>query len=177
MSKGKTIQKVVLICFIIIALDAVSKWAIQEFLPLIKWHAYFYPYGGIGVFKDIAGIDFAIVHEINKGAAWGVFAEYQPYLMLLRIGLILGLIVYIIFVNRQEKMVIPFALIIAGAAGNVIDYFLYGHVVDMFYFRFGSYSYPIFNIADIVIFLGVFWLCMMTLFGKSNSSKRVRSRS
>ena len=47
------------------------------------------------------------------------------------------------------------AIIAGGAAGNVIDRFLYGKVVDFFDFHIGGYHWPAFNIADIAICAGV----------------------
>ena len=52
----------------------------------------------------------------------------------------------------------PLTCIAAGALGNILDFFLYGHVIDMFYLIFYKYSYPIFNVADSAIFLSVMYL-------------------
>jgi signal peptidase II len=46
-------------------------------------------------------------------------------------------------------------LIATGAIGNILDYFIYGHVVDVFYFVFWGYSFPVFNVADSIIFCGI----------------------
>ena len=48
-------------------------------------------------------------------------------------------------------------LILAGAISNVIDTFVYGHVVDMIHFTFWGYDYAVFNLADSAVCLGVFW--------------------
>lgn len=47
-----------------------------------------------------------------------------------------------------------FALILGGAAGNLIDRAAYGHVIDYFLFHVGSWSFPVFNIADAFITVG-----------------------
>lgn len=117
-----------------------------------------YPYGGIPVFKDILGIEFSIVHHTNRGAAWGVLSEWQQPLLYLRIVLVIGLLLYVLFFNKRNEWEIPFALITAGAAGNVLDYFLYGHVIDMLHFNFWGYNYPVFNLADSAIFIGIAWI-------------------
>src|SRR5689334_15162484 len=94
----------------------------------------FYPYGGVGIFQDLCGgIDFSINHVTNTGAAWGVFSTFSKFLLLLRIALIIGLIVYLFFLNKDKAKQFPFALILTGAIGNVLDHFIYGHVVDMFH--------------------------------------------
>lgn len=135
----------------ILALDALSKYWIQSHLPLMSNG---YPYGGIGVSPNFHGIEFSIVHATNKGAAWGTFAEFSTLLLIFRIILI-GFLIYYYFKHTSFYIRIPLALIIAGAFGNVLDIYLYGHVVDMFHFIFFGYDYPVFNIADSAICIGV----------------------
>lgn len=135
--------------------DFLSKHLVEQNLPLMSYQRPFYPYGGIGVFKDFFGIEFSIVHAINYGAAWGMFAQWQTYLMVMRFILISALIIYFLFYNKRPTWNIPLALIIAGALGNIVDYFLYGHVIDMFHFVLWGYDYPVFNLADSAIFLGI----------------------
>lgn len=113
-----------------------------------------YPYGGIGIFPDFHGIEFSIVHATNKGAAWGAFSEFSSWLLVLRI-LLIGFLLFYYFKHQSLSIRFPLALIIAGALGNVIDIFLYGHVVDMIHFIFFGYDYPVFNIADSAICIGV----------------------
>lgn len=142
-----------LIAFILV-LDTLSKFLTQHYLPHMNTY-YRYPYGGIAVFKDFLGIEFSISHATNKGAAWGVFSQYQFILLLLRIGLIGGLVGYFFLGKRNRFQQFCLALILAGAIGNVIDYFVYGHVIDMLHFIFFGYDFPVFNLADTSIFIGV----------------------
>lgn len=149
--------------------DIVTKFLTHTVLPVMHRGAMWYPYGGIGVFRDFFGIEFSISHQINHGAAWGVFADYQVYLLYLRFVLIVGLFVYVLFFNTHESWKIPLALIIAGAVGNVVDYFIYGHVVDMIHFVLWGYDFPVFNIADTAIFLGIASLAVISCFEKNPS--------
>ncbi|MEM1283417.1 MAG: signal peptidase II, partial [Chlamydiota bacterium] len=119
-----------------------------------------FPFGGIAVFKNFFGVDFSIVHAINRGAAWGILSQYQQFLLVGRIILIVMVVVYALFFNSNRSYDMPLALIITGASANVLDYFLYGHVVDMFYFIFWGYHYPVFNVADSAICIGVAWLIL-----------------
>lgn len=125
---------------------------------------------GIRVFQNFLGVDFSIVHATNRGAAWGLFANYHIILLYFRIVLISLLSVYLFFFNKYPKRTVPLTLITAGALGNIIDYFLYGHVVDMFYFIFWSYDYPVFNVADSAICIGIFWLIIQSWFEKEHAS-------
>lgn len=122
-----------------------------------------YPYGGIGVFSNFLGIEFSLVHATNRGAAWGIFADWQMGLLILRILMILILLGYALFFNQRRILSFPLALIIAGATGNVLDFFLYGHVIDMFHFVFWHYDYPVFNVADSAIFVGIAWFIFDSL--------------
>ncbi len=51
-------------------------------------------------------------------------------------------------------------MIIAGALGNILDRFLYGHVVDYVLFHTGSWSFAVFNLADSFITVGA---CLVVL--------------
>lgn len=142
-----------LLGFIILAIDIATKFLTQEHLPLMSRSSPWYPYGGVGVFENFFGIQFSITHATNLGAAWGVLSDYSTLLLLLRLVLIGGLIIY--YPRTRGVMRYALALILAGAIGNVIDIALYGHVVDMFHFVFWGYDYPVFNVADSAIFIGV----------------------
>lgn len=148
------IWKAILLLFILF-FDLFSKFWIQNNLPLISFSPPIYPYGGIGIFDSLLGIEFSLVHATNTGAAWSLFADHPSGLFFFRILLVLALIV---FYTKEESphLKFPIALILVGAIGNIIDIFLYGHVIDMFYFVFWGYSYPVFNIADSAICIGVF---------------------
>lgn len=151
----------------VLALDGGLKAYIHSAIPLIGTSVPFFPYGGIGVFHDWYGVNFSIVHVVNKGAAWGMLASLYQYLLAARIVIIGVLIGSLFFAKATGFRTLSFSLIIAGALGNVIDFFVYGHVIDMFYFTFGSYSYPVFNIADSAIFMGI-----ALLVGKAAFSRR-----
>lgn len=147
-------------------IDVILKAYIHNNIPTISASIPVYPYGGIAVFRDWHGIDFSIVHVINKGAAWGAFASLQQYLLYARVAIIGGLLTYLFFVQATPYRKFSLTLVTTGAVGNVIDFFAYGHVVDMFYFKFGSYSYPVFNVADSLIFSGIMLLVVESLISK-----------
>lgn len=155
------------IALIIFAADAILKAYIHLSIPVMSAASPIYPYDGIGVFRNWHGIDFAITHVINKGAAWGAFASLQHYLLYARMAIIGGLITYLFFIKAEPFRKFCLTLIVSGAIGNVVDYFVYGHVVDMFYFIFWGYSYPVFNIADSAIFCGIVCLLIQSFLLKA----------
>lgn len=140
--------------------DFLSKYWIANTLPRMLYMFPWYPYGGVGIFQNFLGVEFSLVHATNSGAAWGILAQWQQELLYLRLFLIGGLFMYLFFFNQRRSWQIPLTLILAGALGNVLDFFLYGHVIDMFHFVFWGYNYPVFNIADSAIFLGIAWLIL-----------------
>lgn len=142
--------------------DFLIKSAVSRDIPLMGTQEFFYPYGGIPGFRNFLGIEFSIVYAFNTGAAWGIFSEYKDLLLVARVLLLGALVAFAFFYNDNPQYRLPFALIIAGALGNIVDYFLYGHVIDMFRFVFWGYDYPVFNLADASIFIGIFWLVLFT---------------
>jgi signal peptidase II len=56
------------------------------------------------------------------------------------------------------------ALLVGGAIGNLYDRIVYGFVVDFFLFHFGSFDFPVFNVADVAIDFGVFMLFIDIFF-------------
>jgi signal peptidase II len=154
---------------LLFCLDFATKFWVDASIPLRATHPHFYPYGGVGVYRNFLGTEFSIVHAINLGAAWGAFADLQIPLLILRMTLVAVLIAFVFFWNRQPSWRIPLVLIIVGALGNIIDFFHYGHVVDMFSFVLWGYDYPVFNVADICIVSGISWLFLASFFEKKTA--------
>ncbi len=171
----RLIRPFFLILFFLLV-DFSSKLATHLYIPLIYRSSYYFPYGGIAIFKDFLGIEFSITHQTNTGAAWGMLSAYPEYLAAFRLLFIGALVVYFILYLGRSSRRWPFALIIAGALGNVLDYFLYGHVIDMFHFKFWGYQYPIFNLADSYIFCGVAWLLFLSLPDKSDKNIQTKQQ-
>ena len=64
-------------------------------------------------------------------------------------------------------------LVIAGAAGNLIDRVLYGYVVDFFDFRL--INFPIFNVADVLLNIGVVLMLIDILFLEPKRAKKEKN--
>jgi signal peptidase II len=139
----------------VLVADLYSKSWVHSHLPLMNSADYSYPYGGIAVFKSFLGVEFSISHLANRGAAWGALEEYQHSLVLLRILLVVAMVIYLLTSCRSTLWRWALCLVAAGALGNIIDYFLYGHVVDMFHFVLWGYDFPVFNVADAAVTTGV----------------------
>lgn len=167
---SKLSSSLLLLGFLILILDQVTKGFVYIYLPTIDSSFYWYPYGGIGIFQNFMGIEFSINHMTNTGAAWGILGDYQLFLMILRLGLIVGLCIHLYYFNRYFSWQLPLILIIAGALGNFIDFFIYGHVVDMLHFVLWGYDFPVFNLADSAISIGIFSIFLLSSFKFKNTT-------
>lgn len=167
----RRVLEFVLFGLCLFGVDFVSKLYVHEMLPIMGRASPFYPYGGIAVFHQLlGGIDFSINYVTNKGAAWGMLSSFQDYLLYFRFMIIGSVLVYLLFFAEYAQK-FPLLLVLVGAAGNVVDYFVYGHVVDMFYFRLWGHSFPVFNIADSAIFCGIVWMLLQSLVKKKPCSE------
>ena len=101
---------------------------------------------------------FNLTYVHNPGAAWSMLAGF-PWL-LLSFGIVAGLCILIFFRRWSEgyaERYCALALIESGILGNSIDRLWYGYVIDFFHVHYYEvYHYPIFNIADCAICVGVF---------------------
>jgi signal peptidase II len=115
----------------------------------------------------------------NTGAAFGIFQGGAGALSLVALGLIalVGLSAILLFAFRASKgnplILLAFSLISGGAVGNLIDRMRLGYVVDFVDVHGPSitidnrvYTWPVFNIADSAISMGVILLIAVFLFSK-----------
>lgn len=154
------------IALFIFGIDYATKALTSFLIPPMEYAPPVFPFGGMAVFQNFFGIDFCLNNVGNRGAAWGMFGSMQIPLLIFRIIVTLGLVGYLFLSPKSKPHHIPLTLVIAGALGNVVDYFIYGHVIDMFHFVFWGYSYPVFNIADSAIFCGVAWMLLQPMNAK-----------
>tara|TARA_Y100001936_G_C15967561_1_gene609234 strand:- start:42 stop:545 length:504 start_codon:yes stop_codon:yes gene_type:complete len=101
---------------------------------------------------------FEVVLVWNKGVSYGLFPQdgYMGQLLIVLVSLIICVWIVKFIINsdiRYRK--ITLILIIAGATSNIIDRLIYGAVADFFHFEIASYSWYVFNIADMYIVSGL----------------------
>ena len=106
----------------------------------------------------------------NRGIAFGLLSFNATTIYHLISILILTIIIYLIYLMVKSDSVgkILFALIIGGAAGNLFDRFTYFAVPDFIDFHINSFHWFTFNVADIFISLGIFFLIIKEFFFKPN---------
>ncbi|WP_123040469.1 signal peptidase II [Cohnella candidum] len=114
---------------------------------------------------SVIGEFFKIQLYKNNGAAFSMLPNQQLFFIVITTAVVIGIIWYIQR-NRNSGRTLLLAalgLILGGAIGNLFDRALYGEVVDFFKLTFGSYIFPIFNIADIGINIGVVLILLDTI--------------
>ncbi|MCC4411088.1 signal peptidase II [Limosilactobacillus reuteri] len=97
----------------------------------------------------------------NSGAAWSIFEGQQTFFTIITVVAIIVIGYFIWQYRKNIPMLIGLSLIMAGTIGNFIDRLRQGYVVDMFETTF--INFPIFNIADMCLTIGVIWLIICIL--------------
>ncbi|ETZ07694.1 lipoprotein signal peptidase [Holospora obtusa F1] len=99
----------------------------------------------------------SIVEAYNTGISWGLFSQFGKTLKWEILGLSIGLVIVFLYMFIKEKRRSTqwaIALIISGACGNILDRLLWGAVFDFLSIHFGSFNFPVFNVADMLISVG-----------------------
>ena len=115
---------------------------------------------------------FSLHYVRNTGSAFSLFADKEWGITVLTIiSAVLGGLVVIFMgiacAKRLKLLGLAFCLIASGAFGNLIDRVQLKYVIDYLRFDFGSYTFPIFNLADICAVLGTAFLMGIIIFGKT----------
>lgn len=136
---------ILILSLIFLIVDQISKILVVKFLDL----------NSVAVIKNF----FYLTYTNNTGAAFSILTDKRIFLVLVGIIIIILLIYYL--KKHQIKNTInkiAFALVIGGSLGNLIDRIIRGSVVDFIDIKIFSYNFPIFNLADTFITIGVLLL-------------------
>lgn len=102
-----------------------------------------------------AGI-FHITYVENTGAAFSFFSGGVSWLKWLSLAVSFSLIALARLTRLSKIEQLGYGCVLAGALGNGVDRFVFGYVIDFLDFR--VINFPVFNIADVCINLGIFFL-------------------
>lgn len=113
---------------------------------------------------DLLGGAVRLDYTLNTGAAFGVFRTGGLFFVAVALAVSLGIVIYYRRVAASSLLVRgALGLILGGAVGNLIDRVRLGYVVDFIDLRW----WPVFNVADSAIVLGVALLAANALFEPS----------
>lgn len=154
-------KKIIIYSIIFFILDLISKVIVNDFLGLTE---------SITVINNF----FYLTNVHNLGAAWSLFSGQRILLIVIGMAALFFIFRWINDFKNNNKNIWAFSLLISGLLGNLFDRIIYGYVRDFLDFRFGSYNYPVFNLADTFIFCGVILLILAIIKGEENGSKSNR---
>ncbi len=114
---------------------------------------------------------FSIHYLKNTGAAFSIFENQTIFLILISIACLITIIYYLNQEEVEKLYGIFLGMILGGIVGNLIDRIAYTGVIDFLSFKIFNYNFPVFNIADIGITLGVILLIIIYVFRSVKNKK------
>lgn len=143
--------KIYLLSILVIIIDQITKLIIMNNMKIGE---------EIVVIKKF----FSILYVTNTGAAFSILENSTTLIIIISL-FCLALIVSLL---KKEKDITPikvisFGILIGGMISNLIDRVFYKNVVDFLSFNIINYRFPVFNIADIGITVGVFLYLLVNL--------------
>jgi signal peptidase II len=133
------------ICIFIIAaviLDQVIKYLVEVELP----------------FQQVVPVIpfWALYRTWNEGVAFSFLSGVNGWVI---VGMRLLIVAFVLYWWRNAPkhaslLHLGFCMIVAGAIGNIVDRFIYGHVIDYILFYTETWSFAVFNLADALISVG-----------------------
>ncbi len=138
------------VAFAVIVLDRLTKWAVNAWLD--------------STYQVNSLLSFT--QTINRGISWGIFNETSYFGFWLITVLIMG-ICGVLAAHAYRRFssgntIYGETLILAGGLSNLADRILFGGVLDFILFSFGTWSFPVFNVADAAIVLGATIMIIQT---------------
>ena len=120
---------------------------------------------------DIIPAFFSLTYVENKGAAWGILNNSTIVLVGISVIVLLLISKYISSTIEFTKLsVVSYGLLIGGIFGNLVDRIFRGFVIDFLNFNILGYNFPVFNIADTMIVIGVI-LMFIEVIGDTYGNK------
>lgn len=153
------------VAFIVVALllDQLIKYLVEVNLGFEVQEPTFIPY-------------MYLYRTWNEGVAFSFLSGMSGWAI---VAMRLAIVAFILWWWRSGDHPSPFshlgfAMVVAGALGNIVDRLIYGHVVDYVLFHTGTWSFAVFNLADSLITLGaaLIGFCEVFLNRKAQDGKQ-----
>ena len=102
---------------------------------------------------------------LNRGISWGMFHDSSETIFTLvscAVIIVCAILAGIAYRRYQEdKCIAGELLVLCGAVSNIIDRMIYSGVVDFIVVTIGDWTFPVFNLADVYIVVGVATMFVM----------------
>ncbi|WP_338753927.1 signal peptidase II [Bacillus sp. FJAT-52991] len=132
-----------LLALFVILLDQWTKWLIVKSMS-------------IGESVEVIENFLYITSHRNTGAAWGMLEGRLWFFYIITVIVVIGIVYYMqTEAKNKPLMQVSLAFLLGGAIGNFIDRIFRKEVVDFINTYIFSYDFPIFNIADAALTIGV----------------------
>ena len=154
-------KKIFIYCSILFILDFIVKLIIKNTFILTK---------SIIIIPNF----FNLTYVINDGAAFSILRDKQILLIIITV---IALFFIYKYVNKEELGKydsFAFSMITGGILGNLLDRIAYNYVIDFIDFKIFGYDFPVFNLADTFIVIGVILLIIKTIKESINEFRSKR---
>ena len=159
MKKSNTLLVIILVS-VLLGLDLLLKYLVSSYLTTVN------------IIDDF----FSLTYVLNDGAAFSLFAS-KTYLLVLIALLCLFFIIYELKNNLDDRVLsIGYSLVIAGLLGNFIDRLIDGYIIDYLSFKILELNFPVFNLADILIVVGIVIVIIREILKERGKRYEVRSK-
>jgi len=149
-----------MIALVIIGIDQLTKWIIVRTMELGE---------RIPVIENF----FYITSHRNSGAAWGILQGQMVFFYIITIIVVIDIIFYMQKYAKDDSLLaVSLSLLLGGAIGNFIDRLLHQEVVDFLDFYIFGYNFPIFNVADSSLTIGVILVIIATILDERKKGKK-----
>ncbi|GAB4331628.1 MAG: hypothetical protein Kow0037_08390 [Calditrichia bacterium] len=163
----------------VVTLDQLTKYLAKVFLSDLP---------GNQPYIKILGDFFRLTYVENPGIAFGIRINNKVFFTLLSLLAIVVVFIYLLQLRDHFVLRIAFAFILGGAFGNLYDRMVHGKVIDfldfeffnihlpsfkLLFFEFHGYymqRWPVFNIADIAVSLGMILIILNAIFDREQPS-------
>ncbi len=149
-------KKIMLITAFIFFLDQLIKLIISSFFHLNT---------SITIIPNF----FNITYLENSGAAWSILNGHLSLLIIIAIIALFLIMYYMKKFTLNKRNIIAFGLIYGGLLGNLFDRLFHGYVIDYIDFKIINYNYPVFNIADMALVIGIFLIIIAIFKGEDQN--------
>ncbi|MDR6815981.1 signal peptidase II [Neorhizobium sp. 2083] len=148
-----------IVIVVAVILDQAIKIAVENYLPMQE---------AVPLLPVLA-----LYRTYNLGVAFSLLSGMEREFI---VGMRVLIVAFVVWLWRRTPKDRPFAhsgfaLIIAGAIGNLIDGFAYGHVIDYILVHTETWSFAVFNLADSFITVGAGLVILDELFGPKKADQ------
>lgn len=159
MKRQYYIGTTVVVTLLILAIDQLTKYLIAAKMT-------------IGDSYTVIPHFLNITSHRNNGAAWGILSGKMGFFVIITLIILAILIIFYIKETKGNLfMQIALSLLFAGAIGNFIDRLFHGEVVDFIDTNIFGYDFPIFNVADSSLTVGVIFIIIALLKDMNNKEE------